>query len=184
MNTLHHVIITPSTISLDNLPVVIDACGGEMLSQVYRTKIGGYAKFFKMDTLCRLGFIASELLLQAEASERFVERDDRAVLLFNRYSSLCADRRYFATIRDKDNYFPGPAQFVYTLANIVTGEIAIRNKYYGETSFFVLPERNDEEIASIIMASASDPATHSAIAGWLDCSDDDHFEADLQLIEF
>ena len=43
--------------------------------------------------------------------------------------------RFQETIQHADSYYPSPALFVYTLPNIVTGEIAIRNKYYGETSF-------------------------------------------------
>ena len=77
--------------------------------------------------------MASELLLQAEGAERFVPREDRAVVFFNRSASLQADTAYQATIQDPDNFYPSPAAFVYTLPNIVTGEIAIRNKYFGET---------------------------------------------------
>ena len=95
-------------------------------------------KFYKMDPLCRLGFVASELLLQAEGDRRDTPRDDRAIILFNRSSSIQADEAYQASIQDAEDYFPSPAAFVYTLPNIVTGEIAIRNHYQGETSFYIL----------------------------------------------
>lgn len=177
----HTVAITAATVDLDGKRLATEGAGAAMLSALYRSRIGGYPKFFKMDTLSRLGFIAAELLLEAEGDARFEPRDDRAIVLLNRCSSLCADTRYQATIADPDNYFPGPAQFVYTLPNIVTGEIAIRNKYYGETSFYVLPRRDDRVIGEIIAGAFADPATNSAIGGWLDCSDDNEFEAEMSI---
>ena len=35
-----------------------------MLVELYRRFADDYPKFFKMDTLCRLGFIAAEILLK------------------------------------------------------------------------------------------------------------------------
>ena len=40
--------------------------GAEKLVELYRTHVGNYPKFFKMDPLCRLGFVASEMLLNQE----------------------------------------------------------------------------------------------------------------------
>jgi 3-oxoacyl-[acyl-carrier-protein] synthase-1 len=129
-----------------------------------------------------LGFVASELLLQAEGQSRFEPRDDRAIIFFNRSASLQADTVYQATIQDMDNYYPSPAAFVYTLPNIVTGEIAIRNKYYGETSFIVLPEYDPKIMAQQLQHAFHDPMTTSILGGWLDCTDENHFEAELYII--
>lgn len=35
----------------------------------------------------------------------------------------------------------------------------------------------------IVEQAFQDPVTESAIAGWLECSDSEHFEAELYLIE-
>lgn len=156
--------------------------GSAMLTELYRNHIGDYPKFFKMDTLSKLGFVASELLLQAEGQSRFEPRDDRAIIFFNRSASLQADTVYQATIQDMDNYYPSPAAFVYTLPNIVTGEIAIRNKYYGETSFIVLPEYDPKIMAQQLQHAFHDPMTTSILGGWLDCTDENHFEAELYII--
>ena len=145
--------------------------------------MGDYPKFYKMDGLSRLGFIASELLLQAEGGERFVPCDDRAVIFFNHSSSISADRKYLESIADPENFFPSPSVFVYTLPNIVTGEIAIRNHYYGETSFYILPERNERQMEAILRASCLDPATRSIITGWLNYDDDEHFMAEIKLLK-
>lgn len=157
--------------------------GAALLTELYRNHIGDYPKFFKMDTLCKLGFVASELLLQAEGEPRFMPREDRAVILFNKNASLQADTAYQKTIQDPENFFPSPAAFVYTLPNIVTGEIAIRNKYYGETSFIVLPEHDPQIMAQQLQHAFLDPMTTSVLSGWLDCTDENHFEAELFITE-
>ena len=181
--TKHSVIITPDTVMVDGKPLEHKEKGSALLTELYRNHVGDYPKFFKMDTLCKLGFVASELLLQAEGEPRFVPREDRAIILFNRNASLQADTAYQATIQDPDNFFPSPAAFVYTLPNIVTGEIAIRNKYYGETSFYVI-EDNDANIISRQLVNAfQDPKTLSILNGWIDCLDEEHFEAQLFLLD-
>lgn len=155
--------------------------GREYLVSLYKQHVGDYPKFYKMDPLARLGFIASELLLQQVAEEHFVEREDRAIVLINRSASLAADRKYELTIQEGDDYFPSPADFVYTLPNIVTGEIAIRHHYHGETTFLVVEEPNDELMQQLIAQAFADPMTTSVLGGWLECEDENHFEAHLGL---
>ena len=179
----HFVIITPETVKLNGTDMNHAEQGNVLLTELYRAHVGDYPKFFKMDTLSKLGFVASEMLLKDEGQERFVPREDRAVVLFNKTASLQADTNYQATIQDSENFFPSPAAFVYTLPNIVTGEIAIRNKYYGETSFIVLDSCDAQIMARQLMNAFQDPMTQSILGGWLDCNDENHFEARLFLIE-
>lgn len=179
----NHVHITPETVMVNGKTLNHNERGVALLTELYRTHIGDYPKFFKMDILCKLGFVASELLLQAEGKPRFEPCEDRAVVFFNRSASLQADTAYQATIQDPDNFFPSPAAFVYTLPNIVTGEIAIRNKYYGETSFIVMEELDESMMNLQLQNTFQDPMTKSILGGWLDCTDEDHFEAWLFLIE-
>ncbi len=179
----HFVIITPETVKLNGTDMNHAEQGNVLLTELYRAYVGDYPKFFKMDTLSKLGFVASEMLLKDEGQERFVPREDRAVVLFNKTASLQADTNYQATIQDPENFFPSPAAFVYTLPNIVTGEIAIRNKYYGETSFIVLDSCDAQIMARQLMNAFQDPMTQSILGGWLDCNDENHFEARLFLIE-
>lgn len=174
--------IRPEMVILNGKALSHQEKGSALLTELYRTYIGDYPKFFKMDTLCKLGFVASELLLQAEGAERFVPREDRAVILFNRNASLQADTAYQKTIQDPENFYPSPAAFVYTLPNIVTGEIAIRNKYYGETSFIVMEQDDESIMARELQNAFLDPMTKSILGGWLDCTDQNHFEAKLCII--
>lgn len=176
------IVITPDEVILNGERLSTTKQGGALLTELYRKKINDYPKFFKMDELCKLGFVASELLLQV-SGDRHEGTADRAIVLFNHTGSLCNDRNYQKTINDKENFFPSPSLFVYTLPNIVTGEIAIRNHYYGETSFYVL----DQDDPSLIRAMAEDVISHgrakSVICGWLDCEDKDHFLARLEIVE-
>lgn len=174
--------INPEMVTVNDKPLEHNEKGSALLTELYRNHIGDYPKFFKMDTLCKLGFVASELLLQAEGKPRFEPREDRAVIFFNKSASLQADTAYQATIQDVENFFPSPAAFVYTLPNIVTGEIAIRNKYFGETSCIVLPERDPQILAQQLRLAFLDPMTTSILGGWLDCSDENHFEAEVYLL--
>ncbi|MBQ3833189.1 MAG: 3-oxoacyl-ACP synthase, partial [Bacteroidales bacterium] len=96
--------------------------------------------------------------------------------------SLNADTKYQATIQEVDNFFPSPAIFVYTLPNIVTGEIAIRNFYYGETNFIVLDCMDLHTIAEQIANAFQDSETESVLTGWVDCYDENHFEARMLII--
>ena len=177
------VYINPEKVLLNDKPLEHNEKGAAFLIELYRNHIGDYPKFFKMDTLSKLGFVASELLLQAEGGTRFEPREDRAIVFFNRSASLQADTAYQATIQDKESFFPSPAAFVYTLPNIVTGEIAIRNKYFGETSFIVLPEHDTQIMAQQLQLAFLDPITTSVLGGWLDCTDENHFEAELFITE-
>ena len=179
----HFVVITPESVKLNGISISHAEQGNALLTELYRTHVGDYPKFFKMDTLSKLGFVASEMLLKDEGQERFVPREDRAVVLFNKTASLQADTNYQSTIQVPENFFPSPAAFVYTLPNIVTGEIAIRNKYYGETSFIVMESCDAHIMARQLINAFQDPMTQSILGGWLDCTDENHFEARLFLIE-
>lgn len=149
-----------------------------LLTTLYKQMIGNYPKFYKMDGLSRLGFVASEILLNAEKGETDKER---AIIFFNHSSSIASDRNYKESINDKDNYFPSPSIFVYTLPNIVTGEIAIRNHFHGETSFFILPDKDERLMEEILQASCRDAQSKSFLTGWIDYEDERHFEADLKI---
>ncbi len=183
--SIHHIRLTPQSLSVDGTPITTDRKGDKMLTTLYKRFVGDYPKYYKMDGLSRLGFIASELLLQAEAekgkTERFCPRDDRAVVLFGRHSSLQADRKFLNTISYPEDYFPSPSVFVYTLPNIVTGEIAIRNKLHGETCYYALASHDETQMHEVLEATATDTALQSVISGWIDYVDGYDFLADLHL---
>lgn len=201
--TTHAIRITPEEVVLDHqklwegnqnanekLEEQEGAGHHSLLTSLYKQMIGNYPKFYKMDGLSRLGFVASEILLNAEKGDTDVERreeegerllEERAIIFFNHSSSIASDRNYKESINDKDNYFPSPSIFVYTLPNIVTGEIAIRNHFHGETSFFILPDKDERMMEEILQASCRDAQSKSFLTGWIDYEDERHFEADLKI---
>ena len=185
--TTHTIRITPEEVILDQRKLwegkeeLGEQEGQEhhsLLTTLYKQMIGNYPKFYKMDGLSRLGVVASEILLNAEKGETDKER---AIIFFNHSSSIASDRNYKESINDKDNYFPSPSIFVYTLPNIVTGEIAIRNHFHGETSFFILPDKDERMMEEILQASCLDDQSKSFLTGWIDYEDERHFEADLKI---
>lgn len=186
LRTTHTVDITSSEVLVDNIPVKVSSSGKELLTSLYKSHIADYPKFYKMDMLTRLAFVASELLVQAEGRSDYDEcasEISRSVILFNNSSSIVADRQYVSTIQSPNNFFPSPSVFVYTLPNITTGEIAIRNHYRGETSFYILPERNEALINDIILSSVQSSTSASFISGWIDCPDEYNFEAHLKIYQ-
>jgi 3-oxoacyl-[acyl-carrier-protein] synthase-1 len=125
-----------------------------------------------MDGMSKLGFLAVELLMIKE-ERTFNPRADIALICFNSSSSLNTDRQYHKSIF-LDSYYPRPSLFVYTLPNIVTGEIAIRNKITGETSFYIFPEYNPEQIVRTVRQTLDGKPGHTAITGWIEYSDNVH----------
>ena len=181
----HSVKITQDEVVVDGSRLDVKSRGKEMLTEVYKTKIGDYPKFYKMDMLSRLAFVASELLIESEGQRTLNSNpstldSSRAVILFNHSSSIIADRQYVKSIK-KDDFFPSPAAFVYTLPNITTGEIALRNGYHGETSFYLLAERNEELMQRVIKSTFIDRDVKSVIGGWIDCPSEDEFECEISI---
>ncbi|MBR4842512.1 MAG: hypothetical protein IK006_05420 [Bacteroidaceae bacterium] len=182
---LRYTVITDKAVQVNGHQLECGLTGSAMLTELYRAHVADWPKFFKMDTLSKVGFLASELLLK-ECGEKRLESEEytsaRAVVLFGTTASLCADRNYQETIQDKDNYYPSPALFVYTLPNIVTGEIAIRNHYRGETSFYVLDSYDAQTMAFHIHCSFQDSVTESVLAGWVDSTANDDFKCFFTLV--
>jgi len=182
---LKYSVITTMTALVNGHQLECGQTGSAMLTELYRAHVADWPKFFKMDTLSKVGFLASELLLK-DCGERRLEGEEytstRAVVLFGTTASLCADKNYQETIQDKDNYYPSPALFVYTLPNIVTGEIAIRNHYRGETSFYVLEGYDARAMAFHIRCAFQDSVTESVLAGWVDSSANDEFNSFFTLV--
>lgn len=175
------VVIDTERVLVDGKPITTERDKGmEMLTGLYKSLSASYPKYYKMDPLCRLGFIAAELLLGREPA---TDGDRHAVVAIGHGGSIADDRRYQETIADADNCFPSPAVFVYTLANIVTGEIAIRHKLYGESSSFLIGHYDPETITRLLLTTLDDPETECVTGGWVDCESDDRFSLRFATID-
>ena len=194
LKELHRVHILPDGVTLDGRPLPIQSHGAGLLSEIYRKYVGDYPKYHKMDALSRLAFLATELLL----SRGDVPQDSgRATILFNRTSSVVADRCHLGSIAKPGEFYPSPSVFLGTLPNIATGEIAIRHGYTGETSLYITDFRDEALMKNVIGSSFSQGGFRSLICGFVDCEfvdggfvnrefvdgdRGDRFEADLKIL--
>lgn len=137
----------------------------DFIRSVYRNYKINYPKFFKMDNLSKLGFITSELLLKQEDLLSNYKNDEIGIIISNSGSSIDTDIKYYNTIKDKSNYFPSPSVFVYTLPNIMIGEICIRNKIMGESSFFVFEKFEPDFLCNYINILFDTSKLKSCISG-------------------
>lgn len=168
-------IVAYSKLNNKNLVVddkIVATCTSEKLSdwftEVYHALGLNYMKFFKMDRLSKAGFLAAESLLQNRITDRETVKTDWAIAIANSSASLDDDTHYQTTIQNADNYYPSPAVFVYTLANIVAGEIAIRNKIGGETSFYINENCDAKQIKIIAENSLADSEIKTVLTGWVE----------------
>jgi hypothetical protein len=137
-----------------------------------------YPKFYKMDLLSKLGWLAAELLLNDGFNAADYRPEAIAVVLANSSSSLDTDYKYFATVDD----IPSPALFVYTLPNIVVGEICIRHKFKGENAFFILDSFDADFLAQYVHDLLENGPARACICGWVEVLGD-NYTAALFLIE-
>jgi hypothetical protein len=148
--------------------------------QLYKELAIDYPKFYKMDTLAQAGFMGSELIKKIIPVISDVYKDDEIALLFaNKESSADTDIRFQESYEEKNT--PSPSLFVYTLPNIVLGEIAIRNKWYGENMFAVLPKFTPDffvQYGTILLSTGS----KAVLAGWLGILEG-HVEVFVFLVE-
>ncbi len=145
------------------------------LKSVYQYLNPKYSKFFKMDALSKLAFLSAEILLKDVAHKNI------AIILSNNASSLDTDRKHQNSINDKDNYYPSPAVFVYTLPNIGIGEISIRHQLKSENGFFVFEKYNANFHYHYENILIQNNKSEAVLAGWVNI-DKDSYEAFLYLV--
>jgi hypothetical protein len=131
-----------------------------------------------MDQLCKLGFLAAEILLKDLNHEKKYGDTETGLVLCNARASLDVDLKYAKTIQTGAS----PALFVYTLPNIVIGEISIRHRFKGENAFFVFKRFDGNFIAEYVNGLFDQKLVKSCICGWVDILKED-YRAILFLVE-
>lgn len=141
-----------------------DVAVSDFLVSAYRHFEIKYPKFFKMDSLSKLGWLAAEILLKDSFNTENYKPQEVAIVLANANSSLDTDLKYYETAKD----IASPALFVYTLPNIVIGEICIRHNFKGENAFFISNEFDAEFIHGYVSSLMNDNIFECCICGWVE----------------
>lgn len=137
-----------------------------------------YPRFYKMDNLSKLGWLASEILLKDSFNTNKYQPEQTGLLLCNANASLDTDIRYQGTIND----IASPSVFVYTLPNIMIGEICIRNHFKGESAFFVFENFNADFIEQYVSNLLDNDILQACICGWVELVGKE-YKAALYLVE-
>lgn len=119
-------------------------------------------KFYKMDNLCKLGYIATGYLLK----DKHFDPEEIGIILANSSGSLDTDIDHEKIIGEQGDAMASPAVFVYTLANVVLGEICIHYKIKGENTFFVSEGHETEKMTKYIEKAMERGNLHYCITGW------------------
>ena len=90
------------------------------------------SRFLRMDLMCRLGFLAVELLAVDFAALPGGRREALGVCVESSTGSLDADIRFIQN--------PRPSIFAYTLPSTVIGEICIRHGFKGPVLSLISPD--------------------------------------------
>ncbi|WP_146697679.1 3-oxoacyl-ACP synthase [Geofilum rhodophaeum] len=180
MKTLRKVHTAKETVSVDGNVVFRyegeDGFAG-FARALYRDRAMAYPKFYKMSDMCKLGFLTAEVLLQDHKLPADPGRT--AIVLACRSASLQADSLYQESMAE----IPSPALFVYTLPNIVTGELCIRHKIQGEELMWIQEDYNEPFLRSYADLLLQGGTVDCCLCGWIDFAPDGEYLASLNLLE-
>ncbi|MDB4285714.1 hypothetical protein N9933_00265 [bacterium] len=161
-----------------SIPVEEGETLGKTLKALYRHDEIAYPKFFKMDAMSKLAFLAAEWLEMESGFASQYRDEEIGVVMANASSSLQTDRKYQKTLGD----FPSPGLFVYTLPNIAAGEICIRHKIQGENAFFISESFDPEFLYDYVEGLFLRKKIQACIAGWVEC-EEGRYDTFLYFIE-
>lgn len=165
----HWVRITNNTALHDGNAIPAVAATPE---DVYRQLQYNYIRFFKMDVLCKWAWLGAETILKNDGSYVFDNLDKTKVglVLFTGNGCLEVDKKYNETIAE----IASPALFVYTLPNIMLGEICIKYGFKGEQASLVSPSFNATELHFWVNDLLANRSMDACLCGWVDATETGH----------
>lgn len=150
-----------------------DSNFAQFIKEAYKHFELDYPKFHKMDRLCKLAFVTASILLGKNGFDGY-NPEEIGVVIANANSTLHTDSKHAESIQDKENYFPSPAVFVYTLPNIMVGEICIRYNIKGESVFFVSTNFDQDFLIKYSEEMLVDGIAKTCLTGWVDYTEEDY----------
>lgn len=147
------------------------------IRELYKFSGESNMKFYKMDDLCRLGYMAAHYLLEGVV---FGE-EECGIVLSGKYGCLDTDMKHQHIIDTEGDDAASPAVFVYTLPNVVAGEISIRHHIKGENTWFWSGDRSMADIRHYAESLVSGWGLKYCILGHLDFLNGEYF-ANFELV--
>lgn len=166
----HYIRIRNGSVSRDGKPATDRIITAP--EDLYREMGCSYPKFFKMDILCKWAWLATEILLANNGSFSYegLDRNNIALVLATTEGCIEVDKKYEETIAT----IPSPALFVYTLPNIMLGEICIRHGFKGEQACLVNDKFNSEELFFWTNDILENRGMDACLAGHVDATNEYH----------
>jgi hypothetical protein len=166
-NIAHTVRINKSKAEKDNTPL-LSSMPVPSVEDFFRQLERPYPKFFKMDLLCKWAWLGAEILL-AEKEGFIYEGIDKTrivVVLSTSHGCIEVDKGYQQTLAT----IPSPALFVYTLPNIMLGEICIHHGIKGEQLCMVSDAFDSEELFFSVNDLLTNKGMDACLCGWVDAT--------------
>jgi len=163
----HWLRIKDSKVLKDGVPLsAVSSQPAELYEQMHFS----YPKFFKMDTLSKWAWLGSELLLTSPGSTAYegLDKNRIALVLATGHGCIDVDKKYNDTV----SAIPSPALFVYTLPNIMLGEICIRHGFKGEQACMVQEAFDSSEIYFWVQGLFEKGDMDACLCGWADVAND------------
>lgn len=124
-----------------------------------------YPKFFKMDKLCKWAVIAAEYLFSDAPFPEGISKSKTGLVVATQHGCIDVDKRYQDSIA-----VPSPALFVYTLPNIMLGEVCIRHGFKGEQLCMVSEYFDAQELYFAAQQQLMQQGMDACLCGWVDAT--------------
>lgn len=138
---------------------------------IYRQLQFSYPKFFKMDPLCRWAFIGAELLCAHgdQAIYKGIAPEKIALVLATANGCMDVDHSF----QESMDQVASPGLFVYTLPNIMLGELSIRHGFKGEQLCLVQEDFDAAEMQFAVQDLLLHRGMEACLCGWVNTANDE-----------
>ena len=180
LNPVRRVQISQGQVNVDETSVFVSSQTDFHIfsREAFKSRGESNMKFYKMDDLCKLGYLASAWLLDGiEYGE-----EECGIVMSGKYGCLDTDIRHQQIIDSEGDSSASPAVFVYTLPNVVAAEISIRHHIKGENIWFWSEDKTMSDIKKYAPILAASRDLKYCIAAHIDFINGDYF-AIFELLE-
>ena len=180
LNPVRRVQISQGQVNVDETSVFVSSQTDfhTFSREAFKSRGESNMKFYKMDDLCKLGYLASAWLLDGiEYGE-----EECGIVMSGKYGCLDTDIRHQQIIDSEGDSSASPAVFVYTLPNVVAAEISIRHHIKGENIWFWSEDKTMSDIKKYASILAASRDLKYCIAAHIDFINGDYF-AIFELLE-